>query len=68
MLKKVWEKIKFEFRMHQMDREWRMLGGGCFGDYPPSFYHRHTPEEAKRIIAEDIARIRQILSEWEEEK
>ncbi len=68
MLKRIWEKIKFEIKMRHMDHEWRLFGGGCFGDYPPSFYYRHTPEEARRIMAEDIANLRKILKEWEEEE
>ena len=66
LFRKLWEKIKFEFRMLKMDREWRLFGGGCFGNYPPSFYYRHTPEEVERIQAEDRKAIMEILDEIEE--
>jgi len=31
------DKIRFCMRLRRMDDIWRMTGGGCFGDYPPSF-------------------------------
>lgn len=65
LFRKIGGKIKFELRMSKMDREWRMLGGGCFGDYPPSFYYRHTPEEVERIQAEDRKAIMEILDKME---
>ena len=58
---RLWEKIKFERKMRMIDEEWYMLGGSCFGMYPPSFYYRHTPEEQKQIRERDLAEIRRII-------
>lgn len=67
LLRKVWEKIRFEIHMYKIDKEWRLFGGRCFGGYPPSFFHRHTPEEAKRIMNEDYEEIKKIINEYKKE-
>ncbi len=66
IFRKVWDKIKFEIRMHNMDRTWRLMGGSCFGAYPPSFYHRHTPEEVERITAEHRQKLLEMIEELKE--
>lgn len=66
IFRKVWDKIKFEIRMHNMDYKWRMFGGGCFGEYPPSFYHRHTPEEIKKITEDNRKKLLDMIEELKE--
>lgn len=48
-----------------MDELWYMMGGNCFGLFPPSFYATHTPEEAERIEKEEIAKLREMINELE---
>jgi hypothetical protein len=66
-VKSLFKKIRFRMKLREMDDMWRLTGGGCFGDYPPSFYYTHTPEEAKRIKQEEIARLKAMLDEYCEE-
>lgn len=66
-VKRLIEKIIFRVKLWRMDDYWRMTGGGCFGDYPPSFYYTHTPEEARRIRQEEIAQLKAMLEEYCEE-
>ena len=49
-----------------MDDMWYLMGGGCFGGHPPSFYYKHTPEEVKRIHEEELAELRRLIKEFEE--
>lgn len=63
LLKKIIQKIKFRIKLMNMDMEWRIMGGGCFG-FPPSFYYTHTEEEIERIIKE----LREFLMDCEDEK
>ncbi len=46
-----------------MDLEWKLMGGLCFGLFPPSFYYTHTDEEIKLIIEE----LREFLTQFEQE-
>ena len=59
MLKKIAaqiiKKIIFEIQCKRADDWWYMTGGSCFGVFPPSFYMKHTPEEAERITKEYFA-------------
>ncbi len=66
MLKRIWEKIIFEIRMSRMDAKWHNRLH-CWEMYPPSFYYRYTPEQQKEIIDRDIAKIRAMLEEFEEQ-
>jgi hypothetical protein len=61
------KRIRFRMKLWAMDDMWRYTGGGCFGDYPPSFYYTHTPEEVKRIKQEEITRLKAMLDEFCEE-
>lgn len=66
MVKKIWEKIIFEIRMQIMDARWRnSLLRSCWEVYPPSFYHRYTPEEQRRIREKDFGEILRLLDECE---
>lgn len=67
MAKCIWKKIVFEIRMQIMDARWRhSFLRSCWEPYPPSFYHRYTPEEQRRIRDRDLAEIRAMLEEFEE--
>lgn len=69
MVKKIWEKIIFEIRMQMMDARWRnSMLRSCWEVYPPSFYHRYTPEEQRLIKDKHFAEIRAILEEFEENR
>lgn len=58
------KKIVFEIKMHIMDVRWRTSPFySCWAMYPPSFYHRYTPEEQKQIKERDLAKIRKMISE-----
>lgn len=64
LIRKLWEKIKFEYKMRKMDDLWYFMGGNCFGLFPPSFYYRHTKEEVKRIKEETIAELYAIVDKY----
>ena len=66
MIKKIFEKIVFEIRMHIMDARWHSQGFHCFELYPPSFYYRYTPEEQKQIRDRNMAEIRALIEEFED--
>lgn len=48
-----------------MDEIWRLYGGNCFGLHPPSFYCKHSEEEIERIQQEEIAKLKEILNEFQ---
>lgn len=64
MFGKLWKKVKFEHKMRKMDKLWYFMGGNCFGLFPPSFYHRHSDEEAKQITRETIAKLNAIVEDY----
>lgn len=67
MVKKIWDKIIFEIRMQIMDARWRnSMLRSCWEVYPPSFYHRYTPEEQRLIKERDFGEILRLLDECEE--
>lgn len=39
----------FKIKLWEMDRLWELMGGSCWGLFPPSFYYTHTEEEIERI-------------------
>ena len=66
MFVKIIRKIIFEIRMHIMDVCWRFsMNYSCWAMYPPSFYHRYTPDEQKQIKERDLVKIREMISELE---
>lgn len=53
-LKKIKRKVMFKIKLWEMDRLWELMGGSCWGLFPPSFYYTHTEEEIERITKETI--------------
>ena len=51
-----------------MDDLWYIMGGSCFGVFPPSFYYTHTEEEIKRITAEKMEKIQKMITEIKERR
>lgn len=71
-MKRIKEKIRsihkwFRIRrkLKGMDEIWRLYGGNCFGLHPPSFYCKHSEEEIERIQQEEIAKLKEILNEFQ---
>lgn len=62
-LKKPIKKIIFWIKLKQMDDLWYLMGGSCFGLFPPSFYYMHTEEEIERITAENLERIDKLINQ-----
>lgn len=62
-LVKVIKKIIFRIKLMEMDEEWYLRGGACWGLFPPSFYYTHTEEEIERITAESIERIKKLIDQ-----
>lgn len=58
---KILKKMAFEIKMFFMDLGWHMDMDRCWKGYPPSFYHRYTEEEQKRIWERDKAEIIELL-------
>lgn len=65
MLNDICEKIKTRRQLKAMDRLWYFYGGNCFGMHPPSFYWKHSEEEIERIQKEEIAKLKEMLEEFE---
>lgn len=63
---KILKKIAFEIKMFFMDLGWNLSMDRCWKSYPPSFYHRYTEEEQKRIWERDKAEIMRLLDGTEE--
>ena len=55
-LKKIKRKVMF--------RLWELMGGSCWGLFPPSFYYTHTEEEIERITKETIESCKKMLDEF----
>lgn len=65
-IKKLIKKIIFEWKCAEADfpYKWMMI---YEGSYLPSFYMRHTPEEAARIKRENSEEWRKLLETLEDE-
>lgn len=60
---KIWKFLKTEVVCWWLDMK-EPLRTHCFGIYyPPSFYYRHTPEEAKQIQEEQYESLRLFCQE-----
>ncbi|MCM1064084.1 MAG: hypothetical protein NC420_06315 [Eubacterium sp.] len=59
------EKIRFRRKLKGMDEIWSLYGGSCFGLFPPSVYHRHSEEEIEEMQREEIAKLNQILNDFQ---
>ena len=64
IIRKVWNKIKFEWEMRRMDRLWRWYNWDHWQLFPPSFFYRHTPEEAERIVEETISYLQDVINHY----
>lgn len=63
---KLFKKIRFEIRCAEADYpyKWMMMYEGSF---LPSFYMRHTPEEAARIKREFYEEVQKLLESLDDE-
>lgn len=61
----IYKQIQTRRQLRRMDRIWNFYGGSCFGMQPPSFYRKHSEEEIERIQKEEIAKLKEILYEYE---
>lgn len=64
IIRRIWNKIKFEWDMWRMDSLWRFYEGNRWALFPPSFYYRHTPEEAERIIEETETELQAVIDKY----
>lgn len=58
------KQIQFRRQLRTMDHIWDFYGG-CFGLHRPSFYYKHSEEEAERIQKEEIAKLKEILNDFQ---
>ncbi len=65
-LRRFWKERQFRRRMRSMDEQWYLTGGNCFGLFPPSFYYRHTEEEAEQIVLRELDKLRKIAAGLED--
>lgn len=63
MPKKMVQKVLLKIRLREMDDEWRLMGGSCWGLFPPSFYYTHTEKEIERITNETMERIKKMIED-----
>ena len=66
-VKKRNEKRKFNEKCKSADDLYYMMGGGCFGCYPPSFFMRHTKEECMKIMQEDRKQLEELIAKLKDE-
>lgn len=64
-IRSIYEQLQTQRKLNRMDELWSLYGGGCFGLHPPSFYHKHSEEEIERIQKEEIAKLKEILNEFQ---
>lgn len=65
LLKDFIHKIWFRIKLKEMDDMWYLMGGSCFGLFPPSFYYTHTEEEIKQITEETLGNLYDMIAEYE---
>lgn len=65
LLKGFFHKIWFHIKLKEMDNMWYLMGGSCFGLFPPSFYYTHTEEEIKQITEETLGDLYDMIEEYE---
>lgn len=65
LLKDFFHKIWFRIKLKEMDDMWYLMGGSCFGLFPPSFYYTHTEEEIKQITEETLGNLYDMIAEYE---
>ena len=65
-MKKWIQKLCYKRKLHEMDDMWRMMGGNCWGLFPPSFYLTHAPAEIQRRKKEELDKLKNMLEEFKE--
>lgn len=65
MISRMNTQIRTRRQLRGMDTIWNLYGGSCFGLHPPSFYQKHSEEEVERIQKEEIAKLKEILNEFQ---
>lgn len=69
IISKVKEKIALEFKCIKADYEWYLLyGQSSFCGKKPSFYMKHTKEEAERILKQESAELRKLIEDPKTDK
>lgn len=63
-LKKMIDKVTFQIKLREMDSLWELMGGSCWGLFPPSFYCTHTKEEIEQITKETIESCKKMIDEF----
>lgn len=64
LLKDLFHKIRFRNELRRMDTLWWLMGGNCFGIFPPSFYYTHTEEEIKQAKEEILVMYQEFLDKY----
>lgn len=64
-IKRIIGKIKRRIWLRELDNRWWMMGGSCFGLFPPSFYEIHSEEEISRIRQETLQELKDIIKGYE---
>lgn len=54
-IEKMIDKVTFKIKLREMDSLWELMGGSCWGLFPPSFYYTHTKEEIEQITKEEFS-------------
>lgn len=63
-LKKMIDKVTFKIKLREMDSLWELMGGSCWGLFPPSFYYTHTKEEIEQITKETLESCQKMIDEF----
>lgn len=63
-LKKMIDNVTFKIKLREMDSLWELMGGSCWGLFPPSFYYTHTKEEIEQITKETIESYQKMIDEF----
>ncbi len=64
--KKLFRKVKFEYKMWKKDIGWFINGVRDTEPYPPSFYYRNPPEVVEKAMAEHREKKRKEYEEMRE--
>lgn len=62
MFREIIQKIVHQIKLWQMDKKWYYTGASSWKLFPPSFYYTHSEEEARRITAEAVGRIQELIN------
>ena len=63
-LKKMIDNVTSKIKLREMDSLWELMGGSCWGLFPPSFYYTHTKEEIEQITKETIESYQKMIDEF----